>query len=84
MLNHPTLEKLRERKLTGMKDALQEQHRVHDIQALDFEERLGLLVDREITVRAERRLKTRLMLDSENRPPSRTSTTAILVAWTKP
>ena len=33
---------------------------MHDIQALDFEERLGLLVDREITVRAERRLKTRL------------------------
>ena len=59
-MNHPTLEKLRELKLTGMKDALQEQHRLHDIQALDFEERLGLLVDREITVRAERRLKTRL------------------------
>jgi DNA replication protein DnaC len=60
MLNHPTLEKLRELQLTGMKDALEEQQQMHDIEALDFEERLGLLVDREITVRSERRLKTRL------------------------
>ena len=60
MLNHPTLEKLRELKLIGMKDALEEQQSMRDIEALDFEERLGLLVDREITVRTERRLKTRL------------------------
>jgi DNA replication protein DnaC len=60
MLNHPTLDKLRELKLIGMKDALEEQQQMHDIEALDFEERLGLMVDREITVRAERRLKTRL------------------------
>ena len=60
MLNHPTLDKLRERKLTGMKDALEEQQHMRDIEALDFEERLGLLVDREITERAGRRLKTRL------------------------
>jgi len=60
MLNHPTLEKLRELKLTGMKAALEEQQHMHDIEALDFEERLGLLVDRELTVRAERRLDTRL------------------------
>lgn len=60
MLNHPTLDKLRELKLTGMKDALEEQQHMRDIEALDFEERLGLLVDREITERAARRLKTRL------------------------
>jgi len=60
MLNHPTLDKLRELKLTGMKDALEEQQQMHDIETLDFEERLGLMVDREITVRAERRLTTRL------------------------
>ena len=60
MLNHPTLDKLHELKLTGMKDALEEQQSMRDIEALDFEERLGLLVDREITVRAERRIKTRL------------------------
>ena len=29
-------------------------------QALSFEERLGLLVDREMTVRSDRRLTTRL------------------------
>ena len=33
--------------------------RMRDIEALDFEERLGLLVDREITERAARRLQTR-------------------------
>lgn len=60
MLNHPTLDKLSELKLTGMKDALEEQQHMRDIEALDFEERLGLLVDREITERAGRRLKTRL------------------------
>ena len=60
MLNHPTLDKLRELKLMGMKDALEEQQHMRDIEALDFEERLGLLVDREITERAARRLKTRL------------------------
>ncbi|MFQ6003955.1 MAG: IS21-like element helper ATPase IstB [Woeseia sp.] len=60
MLNHPTLEKLKELRLTGMREALLEQHEMVDIEELDFEERLGLLVDREITVRDDRRLKTRL------------------------
>lgn len=60
MLNHPTLEKLAELRLSGMREALVEQQAMRDIEALDFEERLGLLVDREITVRDDRRLKTRL------------------------
>jgi DNA replication protein DnaC len=60
MLNHPTLEKLQELKLTGMLKSLQEQTGMPDIQELDFEERLGLLVDREMTERENRRLKTRL------------------------
>jgi DNA replication protein DnaC len=60
MLNHPTLEKLRDLRLTGMREALLEQHEMVDIEELDFEERLGLLVDREITAREDRRLKTRL------------------------
>ncbi len=60
MMNHPTLEKLTELRLSGMKEALCEQQGMPDIEELDFEERLGLLVDRELTAREDRRLKTRL------------------------
>ena len=60
MLNHPTLEKLTELRLNGMKQALLEQQDMLDIDELEFEERLGLLVDRELTAREDRRLKTRL------------------------
>ena len=60
MLNHPTLEKLRTLKLTGMLHALEEQMQMHDIEELSFEERLGLMADRESTTRENRRLKTRL------------------------
>ena len=60
MLNHPTLEKLHGLRLTGMVQALQEQAQMTEIDTLSFEERLGLLVDREVTERENRRLKTRL------------------------
>ena len=49
MLTHPTLDKLHTLKCTGMAAALTEQMTLPDIDALTFEERLGLLVDREIT-----------------------------------
>ncbi len=60
MLTHPTLEKLESLRLTGMLTALQEQMGMDDIDDLSFEERLGLLVDREAVYRESRRLKTRL------------------------
>lgn len=60
MLTHPTLETLGALKLTGMVKALSEQMQMPDIADLSFEERLGLLVDRELTERRERRFKTRL------------------------
>jgi DNA replication protein DnaC len=60
MLNHPTLDNLLALKLTGMAKALSEQMAVPESQALSFEERLGLLVDREMTARSDRRLTTRL------------------------
>jgi DNA replication protein DnaC len=60
MLTHPTEEKLRQMQLVGMADALADQLRTPDVTALTFEDRLGLLVDREETARANRRLKTRL------------------------
>jgi DNA replication protein DnaC len=60
MLNHPTLDKLLALRLTGMAKALSEQMDLPESQALSFEERLGLLVDREMTARSDRRLTTRL------------------------
>jgi DNA replication protein DnaC len=60
MLNHPTLEKLQTLRLDGMHKALTEQQRMPDIEALSFEERLGLLIDREMSSREDRRLQTRL------------------------
>lgn len=60
MLIHPTLDKLRTLRFTGMAHALEEQMQMPDMDSLSFEERLGLLVDREMTERENRRLKTRL------------------------
>jgi len=60
MLSHPTLNKLHALRLTGMVKAFEEQLRTPEIGALSFEERLGLLVDREATDRDNRRLKSRL------------------------
>ena len=60
MLKHPTLDKLHALKLTGMAAALADQVATPDIQELSFEERLGLLVDRETTERENRRMASRL------------------------
>ena len=60
MLMNPTMEKLQALKLTGMLEALDEQLKSPDIEQLSFDERLGLMIDREMTARDNRRLKTRL------------------------
>lgn len=60
MLLHPTLDKLKSLKLEGMRAALADQEALPDAAALSFEERLGLLVDREITARHNHKLKIRL------------------------
>jgi DNA replication protein DnaC len=60
MLIHPTLEKLKNLRLIGMARALEEQMAMEDIEEISFEERLGLLVDREAVDRESRRLTTRL------------------------
>ena len=52
MLTHPPLEKLPALRLTGMLKALSQQMQLPDIGQLDFDERLGLLVDREVTERS--------------------------------
>lgn len=60
MLINPVLDKLRDLGLEGMLKALEEQLNTADVQQLSFEERLGLMVDREATHRENRRLKNRL------------------------
>ena len=60
MLVHPILDKLQSLRFFGMLTALEEQLQIPDIDQLSFDERLGLLVDCEITERDNRRLKTRL------------------------
>ena len=82
MLIHPTLDKLQTLKCTGMVAALTEQMSVPDIDTLSFEERLGLLVDRELTERDNRRTSSRLrrarlkhnatLEDIDYRPPAGT------------
>ena len=56
MMTHTTLEQLKELKLQGMADALQEQLLQSTISSMSFEERLALLVDREINWRNDRKL----------------------------
>jgi len=60
MLAHPTFEKLQALRLAGMDPAFEDQQRLPEIESPSFEERLELLVDREMTDRENRRLKTRL------------------------
>lgn len=60
MLMHPILDNLRTLRFFGMLTALEEQMKISDIEKLSFEERFGLLVDREMIDRQNRRFKTRL------------------------
>ncbi len=50
MLHHPTVDKLHALHLSGMAAALAEQQSQDGIDRLGFEERLGLLVERESSV----------------------------------
>ncbi|GMR14379.1 MAG: IS21-like element ISFK1 family helper ATPase IstB [Gemmatimonadota bacterium] len=69
MLLEQTFTQLRELRLTGMAAALEEQQAVPDIQDLAFEDRLALLLEREATVREDRRL-TRLLRQAKLRLPA--------------
>ncbi len=57
MLNEHTLDQLRSLRLDGMIRAIEEQARSTAATALSFEERLSLIVQREITWRDDRRLQ---------------------------
>ena len=60
MLTQPTLEKLYAMRLRGMAEAFREQQQNADVQRLSFEERLGLLIDRQWNWRENRALDRRL------------------------
>ena len=59
-MNYPPLDTLLALKRTGLATALSEPMALPASQALSVAERLGLLVDREMTARSDRRLTTRL------------------------
>ncbi len=60
MLIHPILDQLRELRFDGMIKAFEEQLQMTEVEDLRFEDRLALLVDREVTERSNRRMQTRL------------------------
>ena len=60
MMTQQTLTQLRSLKLSGMADALQQQLTQPSMSAMSFEERMALLVDREVSSRDDRR-RTRLL-----------------------
>lgn len=60
MLNHPTHEQLIQLRLFGMAKTLAEQNQMSDAQQMPFEERLAMMVDREMTERENRLTSNRL------------------------
>lgn len=61
MLNQPTIEALHRLKLHGMIAGLREQEGNPEFRALDFEERLGMLIDREVQDQDNRLMASRLL-----------------------
>ena len=62
MLIHPTVERLRALGLSAMADAFVEMQNAPDAAELTREDWLGLLIDREVTARDNKRLGRRLSL----------------------
>ena len=62
MLNQPTMEKLYAMKLNGLAEGFREQLETPDSAQLSFEERFGLLVDRQWDWKQNRALTRRLQL----------------------
>lgn len=60
MLTQPTMDKLVAMRLRGMADAFRQQQESADLQRLSFQERLGLLIDRQWNWRETRALERRL------------------------
>jgi len=71
MLTNPTIETLKTLKLQGMIQALEEQQQNAAVNALSFEERVALIVDRERLYRDnQRRTGCCAVPDSKSPPPA--------------
>ncbi|MCK1470708.1 ATP-binding protein, partial [Bradyrhizobium sp. CW10] len=62
MLNSQPYERLIDVRLSGMTKAFEEQRRLPDLEAMPFEDRIGLLIDREAAERDTTRLTMRLKI----------------------
>ncbi len=62
MLNQPIVDKLSALKLSGMQEGLREQMENQQYKKLSFEERFGLLLDREWDLRQTRKLQRRMRM----------------------
>ena len=71
MLNNATIAQLRTLKLQGFADALQQQHEQADCLGLSFDERLALLVEREVYARSDRK-RERLLQRAQLKYPTAT------------
>ena len=60
MLPHPVYESLKSLRLHSMARAYDEQQEMPDIKKYTFEDRLGMMLDREIVARGNRRLSIRI------------------------
>ena len=84
MLMQHTLTQLKALKLDGMARAFEEQSTLTASTSLSFEERVGMLVDRELAWRDTRRLERLLRAAKlkNPRPASKTLNTGKPVGWT--
>ncbi len=87
MLTHPTLDQMNALGLAGMATAYRELIEQAHGNDLSFDERLGLMLDREIAVRTDRRLTTGSLQQSFVLPMPRSKTsildlTGVLIAGT--
>lgn len=71
MLNNTTIAQLHVLKLHGFADALQQQHAQADCLGLSFDERLALLVEREVYARGDRK-RARLLQRAQLKYPTAT------------
>lgn len=71
MLDQTTIAQLRALRLQGFADAFQQQLAQPELHAMSFEERLALLVDREVNNRADRK-RARLLNDAQLKFPEAT------------
>lgn len=71
MINNATVSQLRSLKLQGFADALQQQQEQANCLDLSFDERLALLVDREVHARGDRK-RTRLLQRAQLKYPTAT------------